>query len=207
MRKSKKLIASIAIIIVAIIGGGCYTNKGENSSKNTQATVDKVENKNSTPEEQEDTNKSEEPNTDNKTEDKNTDTTDKNNNVAEQPVKTYKPASSEKEALKTVENLVRVLYFKEKDYNAYKTLFTNPEKALNEEKFNTYRETHTAKDKFQYDNGSVEGIMKHMKAVKRDDGIYVYYLKDVNNEKEVEDATHWKLVEKDGKVLMRNDGL
>lgn len=178
MKKNTKIVAIIVVLIIISIGIGFYIHhKKTISSSIKQQTSENIV---------------------------------KNKNATKKSsakIPHYDSAKSDKDALTTVKKLISVLYFKDGDYKEYKGLFTNPERALNETKFNEYRKDHSAKDKFPVDNETVDSIMKHMKAVKNDKNITVYYLKDINNEKEMQDALQWKLVEKGNKTVIRNDGV
>lgn len=186
MKKNKQIISFIIVVVVLLSGILIYKNKDKQVSNSNKTQV--KDDKNST-------------NTSNNTTNTSSNSNDKKENI------TYKSVDSEKEALKAVEKLVKITYFKEETYEDYKALFTNPEKALSKEKFENFRKTSNVKDKFKYDYESIDGIMKHMKTVKDNKNMKVYYLKDVNSKEGMEDASYWKLVEKDGKVLIRNDGL
>ncbi len=119
----------------------------------------------------------------------------------------YKPAKTEDDAINTVKKLFGVLYFGEGNYKDYKALFTNPEDAMNEEKFNEYRKNVKVEEEFKYGSESIDSLIKHIRVEKNDKNIKLYYMKDVNDEQEKLDARQWRLVEKDGKTLIRNDGL
>ncbi len=198
MKKPKKIIiASLLVILIGILVF-LYV-RGQNFYVKSDSNKAQQEDKNSNGSNTSDNGNINEV-------DSNSKNSNKVENVEPQ-LPEYNPAKSEDEAKNTIKKLVSVLYFKNGSYDDYKVLFTDSEKAMNETKFNEFRKSHTAKDKFKYDPESVESIMKHMKTVKTDKDITVYYLEDISDTKEMQSAIKWILVEKDNKTLIMNDGI
>lgn len=107
--------------------------------------------------------------------------------------------------LEPIYKLVKIQHFDKGTYADYKALFTNPKIALTKTQFDNYRNTHKSNDIFKYDSDSIDGVMKHMKAEKEKNDLYkVYYLKNVNDEKEKKSANYWLVTKKNGKWLVQN---
>lgn len=108
-------------------------------------------------------------------------------------------------ALEPVNKLVNILYFNNGTYEEYKGVFTNPNNAFTKEKFNQFRKN-PDKSSFKYGATSAEEVMKHMKAGIEDSNLVtVYYLEDPEKTKEADAAMQWKVENKDGKWLLKND--
>lgn len=108
-------------------------------------------------------------------------------------------------ALEPVDKLVRILYFNEGKYKDYKEMFTKPENAFTEEQFNEFRKN-PDKSSFKYGAASPEEVIKHMKAgIESSNLVTVYYLEDPVKTKETDAAMQWKVENKDGKWLLKND--
>lgn len=114
-------------------------------------------------------------------------------------------SSREKSALEPVNKLISTLYFNKGSYEDYKNLFTNPQFAFNEDQFNSFRKN-PDKTSFKYGNNSTEEIMQHMKAVPEDANLVtVYYLEDVDKTEISKALLQWRVENKDGKWLLKND--
>lgn len=108
-------------------------------------------------------------------------------------------------ALEPVDKLVRVLYFNEGKYEDYKEVFTKSENTFSEEQFNEFRKN-PDKSSFKYGAASPEEVMKHIKAGIEDSNLVtVYYLEDPEKTEESDAAMQWKVENKDGKWLLKND--
>jgi len=104
--------------------------------------------------------------------------------------------------------LVKIQYFDEGTYADYKALFTDSKGILTQSQFEGYRKLKTAKQMFKYDSESINGVMKHMKSVMegKNANLYkIYYLKDINSQKEIKTSSYWMVEKKDGKWLIKND--
>lgn len=107
--------------------------------------------------------------------------------------------------LEPMYKLVKIQHFDEGTYADYKALFTDPKNVLTESQFDNYRKTHKSNDIFKYDADTINGVMKHMTAEKEKDDLYkVYYLKNVNDEKEKKTANYWLVIKKNNKWLLQN---
>src|SRR3712207_1858028 len=107
--------------------------------------------------------------------------------------------------LEPMYKLIKIQYFNQGTYQEYKSLFTDQRNVLEENQFETNRKCRTAQDAFKYDSDTIKGIMKHMKLEKEKDNVYkVYYLKNVNNEKEKKSANYWMVIKKESKWLLKN---
>ncbi|MCY6370984.1 hypothetical protein [Clostridium ganghwense] len=107
--------------------------------------------------------------------------------------------------LEPIDKLVNVLYFNTGTYSDYKAIFTNPDTALTEEEFNNFRKN-PDKNEFKYGTDSPDEIMSHIKAIPENDNLAtVYYLEDVNKTDESESSMQWKVENKAGKWLLKND--
>lgn len=107
--------------------------------------------------------------------------------------------------LEPIYKVVKIQNFKEGTYDEYKALFSNPDKVITKEQFDAYRNSNKSKETFKYDNDSIKGIMSHMKSEEKSKDSYkVYYLKNVNDDKEKKDANYWMITKKDNKWLIRN---
>ncbi|MGO5092829.1 hypothetical protein [Clostridium sp. LCP25S3_F10] len=107
--------------------------------------------------------------------------------------------------LEPIYKVVKIQNFKEGTYDEYKALFSNPDKVITKEQFDAYRNSNKIKENFKYDNDSIKGIMSHMKSEEKNKDLYkVYYLKNVNDDKEKKDANYWMITKKDNKWLIKN---
>ena len=107
--------------------------------------------------------------------------------------------------LEPIYKVVKIQNFKEGTYEEYKALFSNPDKVITKEQFDAYRNSNKSKETFKYDNDSIKGIMSHMKSEEKSKDSYkVYYLKNVNDDKEKKDENYWMVIKKDNKWVIRN---
>ncbi|WPC42243.1 hypothetical protein [Clostridium sp. JS66] len=115
--------------------------------------------------------------------------------------------AAEKEQLEPINTLVKTLYFKQGTYKDYIVVFKNPNNALNEKAFDSYRNNHTAADIFKYDPSTADSIMKHMKVVqdfKNKNTAKVYYLKDIKKLEDNKNSQSWQVVKIGDKWKINN---
>lgn len=116
--------------------------------------------------------------------------------------------SNKKAALVPIYELIKTQYFAKGTYNDYKALFTKPSIVLPKAQFEVNQKTNKPSDVFLYDSKTPESIMKHMKLIEQVKGgntYMVYYLKNVNDIKNLKQTTYWVVTKKDGKWLIKND--
>lgn len=123
-------------------------------------------------------------------------------------ISVYKKSNYVGTPLEPMNNLVKVQYFDKGKYEDYKALFTDPKKAMNESQLEAFRKDNKPEDTFKYGAKSKGEVMEHMKFIqdKNDKNLgQVYYLKDVNNTKEIETTSYWMVENVNGKWLIKND--
>lgn len=108
-------------------------------------------------------------------------------------------------ALEPMESMVSSLYYSKGDYDSYKDSFTSPKKALNKAQFESQQKSVKADKEFRYGSDGVRDVLKHMRIVEKGDTSSVYYLNNVNDDKEMKNSSFWTVVKKDGKWLIKND--
>ena len=116
----------------------------------------------------------------------------------------YINLSNNKDILKPLKTYINALYYHNGDYSVYKSVLVSPDKALDKASFEDVVKNTTVNDYFKYDAGSIETLIKHFVAVKKDDKIIVYYLKDIKSTDEMTSAKFWTMVKKSGVWLIEN---
>ncbi|MDU1320408.1 MAG: hypothetical protein E6931_02725 [Clostridium botulinum] len=107
--------------------------------------------------------------------------------------------------LEPIYKIVKIQNFKKGTYEEYKELFSNPNKVITKEQFEAYRNSNKSKDMFKYDGDSIKGIMRHMKSEEEGKNLYkVYYLKNIKDDKEKNNASYWMIVKENNKWVIRN---
>ncbi|QGU95854.1 hypothetical protein GOM49_12770 [Clostridium bovifaecis] len=111
----------------------------------------------------------------------------------------------ENSSFEPINKLISILYFNKGTYEDYKALFTNSSLAFSENQFNEFRKK-PDKSSFKYGANSSDEIMSHMKAVPNDANFAtVYYVEDVDKSDESKAPLQWKVENRDGKWLLKND--
>lgn len=107
--------------------------------------------------------------------------------------------------LEPIYKIVKIQNFKKGTYEEYKELFSNPNKVITKEQFEAYRNSNKSKDMFKYDNTSIKGIMSHMESEEEGKNLYkVYYLKNIKDDKEKNNASYWMIIKENNKWVIRN---
>lgn len=108
-------------------------------------------------------------------------------------------------ALEPLNKLINILNFNNGTYSDYTSVFTNPKLAFNEEDFNNFRKN-PDKSSFKYGANSAEEIMSHVKPVAQDSKLVtLYYLEDINKTDESKALMQWRVENREGKWLLKND--
>lgn len=206
--KSRKLIPiALVLILVMVVGIWMVGRDKEDTSIHDSKVTDTIEDDNTTGDtSHQDGSLDKQDKNINSGNEKNS---EKSNDLVSESeeIPEYDLPNTEEDVKVSFENLIEILYFDKGTYSDYKSLFTNPEKTIDEDAFNKFRANPDFSDKFPYSEKNIVSIMQNIVIEQVGQEYRVYYVKEPKVKEIPPEATFWKFVQKDGNVLSRNDGM